>query len=158
MAWAKCDKCGKPVPVTIAACPHCGNPTPVKNKPELKAVLAGLALLLGCSGLCGGCWYLIYGPEDAKYATDIEARIIAERFVKAAMTFPEEASFPGMFSTAHRSEHKDADGAWTIVGEVVGKNAFGVRIRNRYRCRLKLIGDDWLSIQDWQLLELSICK
>ncbi len=77
-----------------------------------------------------------------------EATSFAKKLVKRSMSFPEEAKV-----TWNRTRLSKA-GVWTIVGEVVGKNAFGVRIRKKWTCRLKR-GDGEPSRYNWEALALE---
>lgn len=91
--------------------------------------------------------------------SNVEAAIVAKRFIKAGLNFPEEAEFPGMFSSrGQAAAYKIGKNAWGVQGEVIGKNAFGVKIRNHYVCELKFTGGDWMRTSNWELLELYFFK
>lgn len=62
----------------------------------------------------------------------------AKRFVPTALKFPDEAEYP--WETVVHS--KDGDGAWIVTGDVIAKNAFGVRDRMHYEVALIEDGDD----------------
>lgn len=124
-----------------------GPPGPKKQVQDLKHTLMGLAVLLG-----GGCWVISLLVDDGTGVDDLDAQIMAQQLVKASMKYPEEASFP--WQTPQRSLSED--GIYTIAGQVVGKNAFGMRSRYTYVCRLKFLGGDPFVVTSWQLFALNL--
>lgn len=93
-----------------------------------------------------GCtWFVSAVAHDA---IPLEANSFAKELVKRSMSFPEEAKV-----TWERTRLSE-DGVWTIRGEVVGKNAFGVRIRQKWTCQLKR-GEGEPSRDNWDALALE---
>lgn len=93
-----------------------------------------------------GCTWFVSGVEQA--AIPLEATSFAKKLVKRSMSFPEEAK------VGWERSHLGEDGVWTIRGEVVGKNAFGVRIRKKWTCQLKR-GEGEPSRYNWEALALE---
>ncbi len=87
--------------------------------------------------------------EMEQDAANAEATSFAKKLVKRSMAFPEEAKV-----TWERTRLSE-EGIWTIMGEVVGKNAFGVRIRKKWTCQLKR-GEGEPSRYNWEVLILEL--
>lgn len=79
--------------------------------------------------------------EQAKQ--EWQAHIVCQKFVKRRLQFPLEASFPGKPDLANLNLTSGI--VWTIYSDVITKNAYGVRIRMTYICRItyNIDGDNW---------------
>lgn len=79
-----------------------------------------------------------------RYGGTSEATTAAQNFVKRQLAFPAEARFAVM----GRDTTQQADGSWQVSGEVTSKNAFGVRVKFRFRSVvLKLENGDWREVE-----------
>jgi hypothetical protein len=84
-------------------------------------------------------------PEDHSTM----AYITSQGFVKQSMNFPEEADFD---STPKYCKN-EGDNDYRIVGSVVGKNGFGVKIRQTFKCVLHYNGGDENEDSSWEIVE-----
>ena len=107
----------------------------------LPIIIIGIALIFFAST-----------SSDKKKTSSTEmAYIISQNYVKNSMNFPSESDFP--FYPKHTAEYKD--NVYYIVGEVTGKNAFGVEIKHTYYCTLQYLGGDEGSLANWSLKDLK---
>lgn len=89
------------------------------------------------------------GIRDENFAE--KAFIISHDFVKKELISPKSANFP--FIDYRFSNVKE--NTITIESYVDAKNAYNVKIRHKYRIKLKLIGSDWSDIGNWQVINLE---
>lgn len=83
--------------------------------------------------------------ED-RFGNEFEAERFAKKFVKDNMRFPEEASVSAL-SFFDPYKMSGLNGKWVFSGEVTGKNALGVKIRNKWKCTLLKDGSTWREIE-----------
>lgn len=99
---------------------------------------------------------VIFTPKDPKTEENSRATsayIISKNHVRAQLEFPEEADFAFLPVLAEKQEHTDE--IYRVVGDVTIKNAFGVKSKVRYLCRMKYLGGDANSPDSWQLVDLT---
>lgn len=90
---------------------------------------------------------------DAKHdkmGHEWEAKEQAIEFAKKKLSFPEEAKIK-VLNAVDPATTETKDNAWLISGEGIGKNAFGVKIKFYWACRLKREEDEksfwWTEIE-----------
>jgi hypothetical protein len=117
------------------------------RKPSPKHVAIGCALGMVLALIVFFiCLGLIVNLNNQTKGSEAGAFVAAKGFVRQKLDFPEEAEFSSgakvRWSEARPGTPAHPQGTWSVVGDVVAKNAFGVRIRYRYRCLVTHIGND----------------
>ncbi len=105
----------------------------------------------------GGCALLIVvvvvlwaigsqiGSDEDDGGGEYGARDVCEQFIEQRLKSPSSADFSGEDAV------DNADGTWTVRGDVDADNSFGASIRNRYVCTVRhTAGDNW-TLVDLQL-------
>lgn len=86
-------------------------------------------------------------PEDIG-----DSFAVAKVYVKFHLNYPEEANFK-----LSEVEHKYLGNDECIVkGNVIAKNAFGVKSKHTYKVKLKYKGGEGMNSKNWDLLECSV--
>ncbi|MCC2590343.1 hypothetical protein [Chryseobacterium sp. MFBS3-17] len=99
---------------------------------------------------------IIFAPKNQTVSESNNATaayIISKKYVKTQIEYPEEADFAFLPVLAEKQEHTDE--IYRVVGDVTVKNAFGVKSKVRYLCRLKYLGGDVHEAASWELVDLS---
>jgi hypothetical protein len=109
--------------------------TPTKPPPlSRRAKIGAVVVLLAVGGGCG-VWSALTGGNGNPTAEDAAAA--CRDYVSARLRAPATADF---------SEERYTDrgsGYFLVTGAVDSDNAFGVPIRNTYRCEVRQSGETW---------------
>jgi hypothetical protein len=111
---------------------------------KIFVAVVGPTILLGLLALVVSAIYWIGKavPKSDGEDSSSAATVMAEEFVKRQLKFPAEADFDWSHKTTRRT-----DGSWEVSGAGTGKNAFGVKIRFKYRSVVKHDGgDSWTNL------------
>jgi hypothetical protein len=104
--------------------------------------------LIGCliivALVLGGCGVLAMLGSGDSGPTDVDAKIMCERFVKDKLKSPGSAEFS-------EENAVEAGGAWTVSGAVDSQNSFGALVRNQFTCKVKPRTDG----KTWDLVALT---
>ncbi|HUM44337.1 MAG TPA: hypothetical protein PKI14_15440 [Fervidobacterium sp.] len=87
-------------------------------------------------------------PAHEDKADEIEAIIMAEKFVKDRLVSPSSAKFP--WRSSETTAVKVDEDTWVISSYVDSQNRFGAMLRTYYIAKVKYLGND-----KWQLLDLE---
>ena len=98
-----------------------------------------------------------YGLKSAKIVDGLKshkemAYVISKDYVKNKLSFPEEADF----DSAPMHSEVYADSTFKEIGNVVAKNAFGVKIKYRFTCYLKYLGGKDSNDASWSLEKVDM--
>lgn len=94
---------------------------------------------------------IYHGGNDL--ANDKSKCIIAsESFIKQNFNFPEETEFERFGVTHEYLGNKEC----TLLGKVVGKNAFGIKTAYIYKIWLKYKGGDWTDKNSWEQTKIVL--
>jgi hypothetical protein len=122
--------------------------TPVKKlwytRPWVFAVF-GLGLVFFLFSLGGNS---SQSESVAKQVGEIDARIMAENFVRETLKAPSTAKFPN----ERRTSNKTGENTFVISGVVDSQNSFGAMLRSDYIATLEYSQEE----KGWRLLHLSL--
>jgi hypothetical protein len=116
-------------------------------------VLVLVALAIGSSGSKGSSSST---PEATRAPTKISAWVMAQQFVKDRLKSPGSADFGGVFSDYQSPDEVVTDlggGSFRVRAWVDSQNVFGAKLRTRFLCELKFVGND-----RWQLTSLEFLE
>jgi len=139
-----CPKCKTYNPASNEFCGKCGARMKTKTSPALTGCL-GLIAIAVLFGVFSRSCNSVKVPEGSDKA---EAWTEAEEFVKKRLVAPGSAEFSGLSET---SLIETSPGHWVVNGWVDAQNAFGAKLRRRYKCKLRYIG-----ARQWEAEEVSI--
>jgi len=110
---------------------------PSKNGP-LKILAKSLFVIIGVL-------FLISQFTDNP---EIDARVMAQKFVKSHLVSPASAKFPW---TPSETTVTESAGIYTVVGYVDSKNRMGTPLRSHYTVKMNPLAND-----KWRLIDLKI--
>jgi hypothetical protein len=105
--------------------------------------LAGCLIIVGLVAV-GCAAFTALGNENSG-PTDVDAKIMCERFVKDRLKSPGSADF------SEENDVTEAGGSWTVSGVVDSQNSFGALLRNQFSCTVKPRPDG----KTWDLVSLT---
>lgn len=122
-----------------------------KEKPKISRVgclvwIAVLILICFCIASCGDEG----GEKTNSEPSKLEAYVMSQQFVENQLKAPSTAKFPG-FQDGFVKEM--GDNKYKISAYVDAENSFGAKIRVKYFCVLKYVGDDNWQLEDVELKE-----
>jgi len=121
-----------------------------KEKPKIKPIgclvwIAVLVLIFFCIASCRGS-----AEETSTEPDKIDAYIMSQQFVETKLKAPATAKFP-RFQDSFVKEI--GENRYKVSAYVDAENSFGAKIRVKYFCVLKHIGDDKWELEDIELKE-----
>lgn len=127
------------------------NDKPKKNNKVAKIgclSTLGLILIIVIIGL-------IVSPTVNNYSSDktTEAYVVSQSIAKSHLQFPESADFSLL--PVLSEIQPETDSVYRVVGELTVKNAFGVKSKKRYICRMKYIGGKTINPNSWKIIDFN---
>ncbi|MGC3968908.1 MAG: hypothetical protein QM775_16525 [Pirellulales bacterium] len=82
--------------------------------------------------------------DDAKFGSEVDARIQAQKLVESVLKHPDDANFSWL-SNARLSEPHGSKGLrnWIVTGKVTAPNDFGAKLTKPYQVTLCVDGGQW---------------
>ncbi|MCD4760769.1 hypothetical protein K8R42_02615 [bacterium] len=90
--------------------------------------------------------------EEEQSATELQAYIMSQSFIKPLLKSPSTADFSNYNYTANDL----GDNKWLVASSVDSQNSFGAMLRTMYSVIITYNGDDWAEKSNWTLNELMI--
>lgn len=107
-------------------------------------ILIPIALLFGLMTCIGLCAPKSNTTPEKRNATEFNAYVMSQVFVKKHLKAPSTADFAS-FSEAKIL--REPNNKFTVVSYVDAENSFGAKLRNHYRCELVYDGiDNWILV------------